>query len=74
MDRKSSDSVKERCKKLWGYIVKDFKISARKTREFHMKQDCFSSTYFMFRSFIKEALMIQALIFLSVFYFNLMFT
>ena len=27
-------------------IVKDFKISARKMKEFYMKQDCFSSTYF----------------------------
>ena len=26
--------------KNFGYIVKDLKISARKMREFHMKQDC----------------------------------
>ena len=30
--------------KNFGHIVKDFKISARKMREFHMKQDYFSST------------------------------
>ena len=34
-------------------IVKDFKISVKKLREFHIKQNCFSSTYFMFRSLIK---------------------
>ena len=28
----------------FGHIVKDFKISARKIRKFHMKQDYFSST------------------------------
>ena len=42
--------------KNFGPIVKDFRISVRKMREFHMKQDCFSSTYFMFRSLIKGAL------------------
>ena len=56
----TENQVTQSCRdvKIFGFIVKDFKISARKMREFHMKQDCFSSTYFMFRSLIKGALMI----------------
>ena len=49
------------------HIVKDFRISMRKMREFHMKQDCFRRTYFMFRSLIKGALnYISINIFVSV--------
>ena len=39
-------------------IGKDFRISVRKMKKFNMKQDCFSSIYFVFRFLINGALMI----------------
>ena len=55
--------------KNFGHIVKDFKISLRKMREFDVKHGCFRRTYFMFRSLIKGALNdINMIIFHIMFY------
>lgn len=63
MDRKSYDSVKQK-RKNFGHSVKGFRISVRRPREFHMKQNYFRRYCVIFRYLEKYSKLMLGTVFM----------